>query len=166
MRLSQSHRTGSSRKETIVLFSAAGFVFAIPARAVDEVREVAGLREFSGRSAKVQHTLDRQGQRYFVVDAARHFRLHSQNPGRLLLLRHAPVAVLVDGIDRMQEIQSIYELPPAFIGEERAWYRGLTLVKSKVIPVVHPEAFLSKAEVTLLNASAHNYSLRSAAVTA
>jgi chemotaxis signal transduction protein len=135
----------------MVLFSVAGSMFAIPARSVEEIREIAGLREFPSRLARVKHTVLRQGKCYFVVDAARHFRMSSQQPGKLMLLRHAPVAVLVDAIDRMQEIQSIHELPAAFGGDERNWYRGLTLIKGKVVPVVHPESFLSKAEVTLLS---------------
>jgi hypothetical protein len=60
---------------------------------------------------------------------------------------------MVDGIDRMQEIHSIHTLPDAFLGEERCWYRGLTLLKGKVVPVVHADAFLTKAETTLIMAS-------------
>jgi len=70
-----------------------------------------------------------------------------------MVLRNSPAAVIVDGIDHMQEIYSIQALPEAFSGEERRWYRGLTLIKGKVVPVVRPEAFLTKAEATLLNAS-------------
>jgi chemotaxis signal transduction protein len=101
---------------------------------------------------KVKYTLDRQGQQYFVVDAARHFRITSAAPARLILLRRFPVAVLVDAIDRMEEIHSIQVLPEGFDGEERNWYRGLTLLKGGVVPVIRPEAFLSKAEATLLSA--------------
>jgi len=67
-------------------------------------------------------------------------------------LQHAPAAVLVDAIDRMQDIHSIHELPSAFCGEERGWYRGLAVIKGRVLPVVRPEALLSKAEATLLRA--------------
>lgn len=153
MRISQAIKKGSSSqpRETMVLFSVASSMFAIPARSVEEIREIADLRQFPSRLARVKHTVLRQGKCYFVVDAAKHFRMTS-HPGKLMLLRHAPVAVLVDAIDRMQEIQSIRELPAAFGGEERNWYRGLTLIKGKVVPVVHPESFLSKAEVTLLSA--------------
>jgi chemotaxis signal transduction protein len=135
------------------LFSVADCVFAIAARAVDEIREIRDLKEFSSRVTKVKHTIDRQGHCYFVVDAASHFRTNSRNACRLMILRHAPIAVMVDAIDRMQEIKSIHQLPPAFSGEERTWYRGLTLIKGRVVPVVNPESFLSKAEVTLLNAA-------------
>ena len=84
-----------------------------------------------------------------------------------MVLRHAPAAVMVDAIERMQEIDSIQALPAAFRGEERNWYRGLTVVKGRVIPVVRPEAFLTKAEAVLLQATLRGSEAgRSAAVTA
>ena len=156
MRISQAlPRPGSSTsaKETMILFSVCGYSFAIAATAIDEIREVTGLEEFPSRLAKVNHILERQGRHYFVVDAATHFRLMAPASTRLMVLRNSPVAVIVDAIDRMQEIQSIHALPEGFHGEERIWYRGLTLLKGKVVPVVRPDAFLTKAEVTLLNAT-------------
>ena len=156
MRISQAlPRLGSSTraKETMILFWVGGFSFAVAATAVDEIREVTGLQEFPSRLAKVTHTLERQGRHYFVVDAARHFRLMAADSTRLMVLRNSPVAVIVDAIDRMQEIQSIHALPEGFHGEERIWYRGLTLLKGKVVPVVRPDTFLTKAEITLLNAA-------------
>jgi hypothetical protein len=60
--------------------------------------------------------------------------------------------VSVDGIEGMRDVHSIQALPTAFSGEEREWYRGLALIKGKVVPVVRPEAFLSKAQTTLLSA--------------
>ena len=59
----------------------------------------------------------------------------------------------VDAIESMLELNAMQALPKAFSGEERNWYRGLALIKGKVIPVVRPEAFLSKAEVALIEAS-------------
>ena len=152
--LAAHRRNASSRpRETVVLFSVGSVVLAIPAGSLEEIREATGMRNCASRIAKVQHTLDRQVQRYFVVDAAQQFHMPPQNPARLMLLRHAPVAVLVDAIDRMHEIHSIHALPEAFVGEERTWYRGLTLIKGKVVPVVHPELFLTKAEIALLKVS-------------
>jgi hypothetical protein len=46
----------------------------------------------------------------------------------------------------MCELTAVRKLPQAFTGEERQWYRGLTVVEDKLIPVVNPQAFLSKAE--------------------
>jgi hypothetical protein len=54
----------------------------------------------------------------------------------------------------MQDLAAIHALPAAFSGEERRWYRGLAVIKGKVIPVVNESAFLSKAEAVLLAAAA------------
>lgn len=169
MRTPQSfRRNGSSceRAETVLLFSVGGFLFAIPARSLEEIREIGDLRDFSSRLAKVKQTLDRQKRTYFVVDAAKHFRVANQHPGRLMILRHAPVAVIVEAIDRMQEIHAIHELPDAFAGEERSWYRGLALIKGKIVPVVRAESFLSKSEVILLSTLAPKRAATAEAVTA
>src|SRR5438270_8464008 len=107
MRISQAPPRQKSRVrpgETVILFLVGGFTFAIGANAVDEIREFDGLTKFSfGTSrqefAKVKHSFERQGQNCFVVDAAAHFRMSSSEPARLLVLRHAPAAVAVDGID-------------------------------------------------------------------
>ena len=164
----QTGRSSSSRKqENVILFSVAGNTFALATSAVEEIRELAGLQEFPSRLFKVTRKLERQGRQYMVVDAGRHFRLSSAQPTRLMVFRNLPIAIMVDSIDRMQEIQSIQALPGAFSGEERNWYRGLTVLKGKVIPVIKPEAFLSKAEITLLTAALRaSEGVRSMAVTA
>jgi len=145
-------------QEMAILFFVGGVKFAIAADAVDEVRELGGLKDFSARIAhpkleKVRHVLDRQGQRYFVLDGCSHFGTRSRRPTRLVVLRSVHAAVMVDSVDRMLEIQPIRPLPDAFSGKERDWYRGLAVIRGKVVPVLKPEAFLSKSEVTLLNAA-------------
>lgn len=144
--------------ETVILFSVGGAKFAIAASAVDEIRDLTALQKIGlgtaqPKFAKVRQMLERQGQRYFVVDACEHFHLAMARPSRILVLRHAATAVTVDAIDCMLELNAIQALPRAFSGEERNWYRGLALVKGRVIPVVRPEAFLSKAEVALIEAT-------------
>lgn len=144
--------------ETMILFTVGGTTFAIAAGAVEEIRELSGLQEFNfglmhPKLSKVMRVLERDNGPCFVVDSGAHFHLASASPSRLMVLRHAPVAVMVDAIEGMQDIHLLHELPDAFSGEERNWYRGLTLIKGKVVPVVRPEAFLSKAEATLLRAS-------------
>jgi chemotaxis signal transduction protein len=144
--------------ETTILFIVGETTFAIAASAVDEIREVAGLQEFNfglihPKLAKVTRILERDGGPSFVVEAGAHFDIDCARPSRVMVLRHAPVGVLVDAIDRMQDIYVLHALPEAFSGEERKWYRGLTLISGRVVPVVRPEAFLSKAEATLLNAT-------------
>ncbi len=161
MKISQSKPQPNAPRraqETVILFSAGGMNFAIDARAVEEIRETAGLKNFASyafqdRFAKVKHTLERQGKTLFVVDACAHFRIREKQPTRVMVLRHAAVAVTLESIDGMQEIYAIHKLPLAFTGEERNWYRGLTLIKGRVVPVVRPEAFLSKAEAALLAAA-------------
>jgi chemotaxis signal transduction protein len=143
--------------ETMILFCVGEFTFAIAASAVEEIRDLAGLQDFSfGRShhklEKVKHVFERQGRDYFVVHAAAHFHLHEAHTTRVMVLRDVPAAVSVDGIEGMQDMHSMQALPTAFSGEEREWYRGLALIKGKVVPVVRPEAFLNRAQTTLLSA--------------
>lgn len=161
MKISQSRsqlRPAARAQETVILFSVADSSFAIAAPAVEEIRETAGLKAFASfafqeRFVRVKHTLERQGKTIFVVDACAHFRMLDKAPMRVMVLRHAPVAVAVGSIDGMQEIYAIHKLPSAFMGEERNWYRGLALIQGRVVPVVRPEAFLSKAEAVLLAAA-------------
>jgi len=160
MRISQAlskRRLPGRSAETMILFRVGEFTFAIGANAVEEIRDLTGLQDFSfGRShqklEKVKHAFERQGRDYFVVDAAAHFHLDKAHTTRLMVLRDLPAAVSVDGIEGMQEIYCIQGLPTAFSGEERDWYRGLALIKGKVVPVVRPEAFLNRAQTTLLSA--------------
>ena len=74
MRISQglSKRASPGRSgEPAILFNVGGFTFAIAASAVEEIRDLAGLRDFSfGRShhklEKVKHVFERQGRDYEV----------------------------------------------------------------------------------------------------
>jgi chemotaxis signal transduction protein len=140
----------------VILFTVGGFKFAIAANAVREVRGLEGLepRAATGAAAvripKVGFTLERNGVLYFVVDAARHFHLPPSKPARVLVLRNEPVAVLTDNTDRIMEISALHELPLAFSGDERNWYRGLAIMNGDVVPIVNSNAFLSKSEQTVL----------------
>ncbi|MGH9554803.1 MAG: chemotaxis protein CheW [Terriglobales bacterium] len=147
------------RSESVILFAVGGTTFAIAAAAVEEIRGPQGLRPLAcdaarGSLAKVRHTLERAGRTFFVVDAAFHFETPRVAPTRLLMLRNSPVAVAVDGIDRMAEIQRLYPLPAAFRGDERRWYRGLALIGGRVVPVVDPEMFLTRAQQMVVVAGA------------
>lgn len=135
----------------MILFTVSGHKFAIAASAVKEIRGRQGLHDFhfggiSARVEKLRFTLDRNGATYFVVDAARHFRLQPSLADRVLILRNSAAAVLVDSTDRMVNIFALHALPRAFTGEERIWYRGLAVISGEVVPVVNPAAFLSKSE--------------------
>ncbi|HSA93551.1 MAG TPA: chemotaxis protein CheW [Terriglobales bacterium] len=154
----ESRRARGRRSEAVILFAVGSATFAIAAQAVDEIRSTQGLCPLqlpAGHShlAKVRYTLERGSRTFYVVDMARHFRVIETAPNRILLLRGVPVALLVAGVDRMTEIVSVRALPRAFRGEERRWYRGLALVGDQVVPVVNPEAFLSRAEQMVLGAA-------------
>jgi len=144
-------------RESVILFTVGGFKFAIAAAAVSEIRSMDGLQRFFGGTGhkaltKVVYTLERNGMTHFVVSAAQHFHLPPSKPTRLLILRHATAAVLVDSTDRMTEISVLHALPLAFTGEERTWYRGIAILNSEVVPVVNPSSFLSRGEAAVLRA--------------
>jgi hypothetical protein len=42
-------------------------------------------------------------------------------------------------------------LPRSFCGEERTWYRGLTVLGHKVVPVAEPRGFLTADELRRLD---------------
>jgi len=144
-------------RESVILFTVGGFKFAIAAAAVSEIRSMDGLQRFFGGTGhkaltKVVYTLERNGMTHFVVSAAQHFHLPPSKPTRLLILRHATAAVLVDSTDRMTEISVLHALPLAFTGEERTWYRGIAILNGEVVPVVNPSSFLSRGEAAVLRA--------------
>ncbi|HKF19919.1 MAG TPA: hypothetical protein VKE93_00040, partial [Candidatus Angelobacter sp.] len=120
----------SRAQEGVILFTVAGYKFAIAAAAVKEIRGMEGMHPFtlgaiSPRLGKLKYTLERDGITYFVVEANAHFHLPASTPGRVLVLRNLSTAVLVDSTDRMTEISALHALPRAFKRDEREWYRGL-----------------------------------------
>jgi hypothetical protein len=144
-------------QEGVILFSVAGYKFAIAASAVKEIRGMEGLHAFtlggiSAQVGKLKYTLEREGTTYFVVEAGMHFHLPPSTPARVLVLRNLPTAVLVDSTDRMTEISTLHALPRAFVGDEREWYRGLAILNGEVVPVVNPGAFFSKGDQEILSA--------------
>ena len=153
----KSAATNKGASEKVIVFTVSGFRFAIAASAVSEIRNLDGLERFSAERshravAKVDHTLQRSGVTFFVVNAARYFGLPPAKPGRVLVLQSMAVAILVDSTDRIMEISALRSLPQAFNGEERNWYRGLTIFNDEVLPVVNPSAFLTKGEFAVLRA--------------
>jgi len=155
-------RVKKAQMEDVILFTVAETRFAIAANAVDEIRNMDGLLPhksgFDHRLAKVKFTLVREKKdrekMYFVVDANTHFRGSASKPSRVLVMRNFPVALMVDGIDRMMQISAVISMPQAFTGEERNWYRGLAVMDGKVVPVINPESFLTKGEIAVLEAKA------------
>lgn len=155
-----SQETGKARRarqsETVILFSVAHQTFAISADSVQEIRSTDSL---SGAAndieqplfTKVRHTVERAHRKYYVVNACAHFNLPVTRPTLVLILRQLRVAVLVDKIERMADINAVHALPRAFIGEERRWYRGLAYVDDHVIPVIEPTGFLTREEFLALD---------------
>jgi chemotaxis signal transduction protein len=160
VRLTRPERKRSSRRgEAVILFSIAGTSFAVAVSAVEEIRSTEGLRPappgFAGaRLPKVKYLLERERKTYFVVDSNLHFHILPSRATRVLILRHAPVAVLVDNIERTSEITALHALPQAFEGEEQQWYRGIALFGEQVVPLVRPESFMSKGELAVAQAGA------------
>jgi len=145
------------RTEQIILFRASTQVFAISSASVQEVRSVDSLSGVAvdinePSLAKVRHALRRGDRHVYVVNAGVHFGLRPSPAALIFLLRKSRVALLVDGIEKMSTMSQLQALPGVFCHEERAWYRGLTVIDQNVIPVVHPGGFLVTDEISLLDA--------------
>jgi chemotaxis signal transduction protein len=135
----------------VILFTIGETTFAIAASAVNEIQGLAEMKAIPYRQfGKVRHTLEREGRRYWVVDANIQFGMLPTHSSRVLLLNEWPVAVKVDAIERMTEITRMLPLPKAFQGDEQIWYAGLAVIDGKVIPVVNPLGFLSHHQLCAL----------------
>jgi chemotaxis signal transduction protein len=139
------------QSESVILFGLGAITFAIPAREVDEIRDLAGLipAGVNAPSRNVKSRLVREGKTHWVIDGNEHFRMPASRSTRLLVLRNVPTAVLVDSIDRMAEIAVVLALPHAFQGDERSWYRGLAILQenatARAVPLVNAESFARTA---------------------
>lgn len=143
------------RREQVAVFSIGEYSFAISAASVQEIRStdsLGGTVVELDRPVlrKVRHIVERDARSYYVVSGYEHFRLPPSRPTTVLILRNAPVAVLVDRIEEMAEMRVLLALPQSFRGEERAWYRGLTVLDRKVLPVANPLGFLTARELQQL----------------
>lgn len=149
-------RTNSDRAtEQVVVFSIGEYTFAISAAAVQEIRNTDSLggmvMELENVIVpKVRHIIERDSRSYYVVSAFDHFHLPPSRPTTILILARTPIAILVDRIEEMAEMRAIVTLPRSFHGEERIWYRGLTILDGKVVPVVDPNGFLTVDELQSL----------------
>jgi hypothetical protein len=142
-------------KEQVVVFSIGDHSFVISASSVQEIRSTDGL---GGNVVeldrpvlrKVRHIVERDARSYYVVSGYEHFHLPLSRPTSVLILRNVPVAVLVDRIEEMAEMRVLLGLPRSFCGDERIWYRGLTVLGHKVVPVAEPRGFLTVEELRRL----------------
>jgi chemotaxis signal transduction protein len=155
MNFPPAERSQQPRTEQIILFRVSGQTFAISSASVQEVRSVdniAGMARDLPEShlKKVRHSIRRGDRTLYIVNAAIHFGLQPQPASLVFFLRRTRTALLIDGIEKMTTMTRLQALSHAFQGEERNWYRGLTALDQAVVPVVHPEGFLSLEELTLL----------------
>lgn len=149
----QPHDT--RRREQVAVFSIGEHRFVISAAAVQEIRSTDSL---GGTVVdlerpvmkKVRHIVERDSRSYYVVSGYEHFHLKQSRPTTVLILRGAPVAVLVDRIEEMAELRVLLALPKSFRGEERTWYRGLTVLDREVLPVANPLGFLTAQDLQKL----------------
>jgi chemotaxis signal transduction protein len=157
MRLAAPQKSPPVRSEQIILFRASNQLFAISSASVQEVRSVdslagAAVQVNESSLAKVRHAIRRTGRNVYVVNAPLHFGLRSTPAALIFLLRNSRIGLLVDGIEKMTTMTRLQALPGSFCHEERAWYRGLTVLDQNVIPVVNPAGFLTSEEISLLDA--------------
>jgi chemotaxis signal transduction protein len=142
-------------KEQVVVFAIGEQSFVISASSVQEIRSTDSL---GGNVVeldrpvlpKVRHIVERDARSYYVVSGYEHFHLPLSRPTSVLILRNVPVAVLVDRIEEMAEMRVLLGLPRSFSGEERTWYRGVTVLGHKVVPVAEPRGFLTAEELRCL----------------
>jgi chemotaxis signal transduction protein len=142
-------------REQVAVFSIGDYRFVISAESVQEIRSTDSL---GGTVVdlerpvmkKVRHIVERDGHSYYVVSGCEHFHLGMSRPTTVLILRGAPVAILVDKIEEMAEMRVLLPLPLSFHGEERNWYRGLTVLGRTVLPVTNARGFLTGAELLRL----------------
>jgi hypothetical protein len=143
------------QREQVAVFSIAQYSFVISAASVQEIRStdsLGGTIVDLDRPVlrKVRHIVERDARSYYVVSGYEHFHLPASRPTTVLILRSAPVAVLVDRIEEMAEMRVLLTLPQSFRGEERIWYRGLTVMDRKVLPVANPLGFLTAGDLLRL----------------
>jgi len=138
--------------EQVVVFAIGEDSFAISAAAIQEIRNTDSLGGLvmdlaSALVPKVRHIIERDSKSYYVVSGFEHFRLPPSRPTTVLVLANTPTALLVDRIEEMSEMRTLVSLPRSFQGKERIWYRGLTILNGKVVPVVDPKGLLTTDEL-------------------
>ncbi|HXY23206.1 MAG TPA: chemotaxis protein CheW [Candidatus Acidoferrum sp.] len=158
MRLGLPAKPSPLRTEQIILFRISSQIFAISSASVQEVRSADGLAGGTTELnvpgiRKVREALRRGDNSVFIVNGAVHFGLPASQGMLVFVLRKTRTALLIDAIEKMTTMTRLQALPLSFCHEERNWYRGLTALDQIVVPVVHPDGFLTAEEVKLLDAA-------------
>jgi len=158
MQLGLPAKPSPLRTEQIILFRISSQTFAISSASVQEVRSADGLAggttELSVPGIRKVHEAMRRGDKtLFIVNGAAHFGLPASQGMLVFVLRKTRTALLIDAIEKMTTMTRLQALPLSFCHEERNWYRGLTALDQVVVPVVHPDGFLTADEIQLLDAA-------------
>jgi chemotaxis signal transduction protein len=158
MRFAVPVKPTSVRSEQIILFRISDQLFAVSSSSVQEVRSTdslaGGAREIDAPGLRKVHRFMRRGDKtLFIVNGAAHFGLPPSRGTLVFVLCNTRTALVVDSIEKMTTMTRLQALPLSFCHEERRWYRGLTALDQTVVPVVHPEGFLSPEELALLDAA-------------
>lgn len=158
MRLASPAKPNPLRTEQIILFRISNQTFAISSASVQEVRSAdslsGGTHEIDVPGVgKVRGVIQRKDRSLFIVNGAAHFGLPASEGTLVFVLRNTRTALVIDAIEKMTSMTRLQALPLSFCHEERQWYRGLTALDQTVVPVVHPEGFLSAEELQLLDAA-------------
>lgn len=156
MRLALPAKPSPVRMEQIILFRISNQTFAISSASVQEVRSAdslsGGTQEINAPGIrKVREAIQREDRTLFIVNGAAHFGLPPSQGLLVFVLQKTRTALLVDAIEKMTTMTRLQALPLSFCHEERQWYRGLTALDQAVVPVVHPDGFLSAEELQMLD---------------
>jgi chemotaxis signal transduction protein len=156
MRLALPAKPSPVRTEQIILFRISNQTFAISSASVQEVRSAdslsGGTQEINAPGIrKVREAIQREDRTLFIVNGAAHFGLPPSQGLLVFVLRKTRTGLLVDAIEKMTTMTRLQALPLSFCHEERQWYRGLTALDQAVVPVVHPDGFLSAQELQMLD---------------
>ncbi len=99
---------------------------------------------------KVRHIVERDSRAYYVVSGYEHFRLPPSRPTKVLILRSAPVAVLVDRIEEMAEMRVLLSLAAILSRRRKHLVSRPHGDGPQILPVANPLGFLTAAELQQL----------------
>ncbi|HET7841413.1 MAG TPA: chemotaxis protein CheW [Terriglobia bacterium] len=119
----------------LILFWVGPYRLAIPATELKEIRQDSRLACLGQAEVAPEK---RDAESPLSVRAL--FQLSPKPGGCTLVLREQTLSLQVDRVERMIETCVIHNLPRAFQGEERLWFKGITLADDSVIPILNPKA--------------------------
>jgi chemotaxis signal transduction protein len=130
------------RGEPVVIFRLGSHRLVIASAEVEEIRDLHQGHLPPSVAARGN------GRQIPVIAADRIFGVPPARLEQLLVLKARGVAVAISQIEGMAELGEIVALPRGFRGQERSWYRGLGLVRQKIMPVVNAAIFAENARAS------------------